>query len=557
MNIITDKYSNASVKFATNGICASSQYLASQVGIDILKKGGNAADASVAMAAILNLTQPCSTGIGGDCFVLYYCNKKKKVFGLNGSGRSPQSLDIELCKERGFTESIPFSSALSVTVPGAAAAWVDTIERFGSGSLKLKDLLQPAIEYAENGVCIQPMTSHWWNLRSDQLEVSKNKGELLNSDGNPPGPGEVFKNVNLANTFRLLGENGKDGFYKGFVAEAIVEVLKELGGVMTMDDLARHYSTFDEPISINYRGYDIVELPPNGQGITALLALNILEGFDIGSMDPKSPEYIHLIIESLRLGFSDSRKYVSDPIFRDIPLQKLLSKEYGKSRRKIINLEKSNESIQHGYPDQESNTVYLSVVDKDGNACSFINSNYKSFGTGIIPKGCGFTLQNRGCNFSLDPTHFNSLERNKRPYHTIIPSMILKNGELYASFGIMGEYMQPQAHVQVVCNLIDHKMDPQTAIDWPRVLIENVDECVKHHTKGNIALEEGFSQDTIDKLIHNYQHHNIRISPLKSHQRMVFGNGQIILKLTSSSNNTKMVLCAGSDSRCDGTASIY
>ncbi|EGG15453.1 hypothetical protein DFA_10291 [Cavenderia fasciculata] len=542
-----DDYSSRSPLYATNGVCSSSQPLASQVGIDILKRGGNAADAAVAMAAVMNLTQPCSTGIGGDCFMIYYDAKTKEIHGMNGSGRAPEALTLQLVKEKGITgDCLPPYSALTVTVPGAAAAWCDTIEKFGSGKLTMTDILTPAIEYCELGVPIQSKTSMWWEASMDQLMTGPHSSELL-INGQPPKPGQIFKNPNLAKTFKLLASKGKDGFYKGEIANEIVKVIKELGGVLSLKDLENHKTTFDKPIHINYRGYDIFEIPPNGQGITALLALNLLEEYKLSEMNPYSKEHLHLLIESLRISFSDTRYYVADPAFYDAPLDKMLSKEYARERRKLVDKEKCNKNVEKGYPANSSNTIYLTAVDRDGNACSFINSNYMSFGTGIIPKGCGFTLQNRGANFSLDPSHPNSLQPNKRPYHTIIPGMILKDGQLFASFGSMGGFIQPQSHVQLIVNLIDHKMDPQAAINFPKFMISDGE------SNGRIIFEDGHQEENIKGL--EKMGHNVQLGPVKGHDRRIFGNGQIIVQLTDENQNR--IYCSGTDNRCDGISSIY
>eukprot|EP01133_Synstelium_polycarpum_P009171 gene9171-10762_t len=479
---------------------------------------------------------------------MYFNEETKELKGINGSGRAPAGMTIERLRESGITDCQKLeASALSVTVPGTAAAWCDTVESFGSGSLTLSDILQPAIQYCDSGVVIQPKTAKWWLLDSYQLSRSPNGGELL-IDGKPPKAGSIFRNHNLGKSLRLLAEHGKDGFYKGHVADAIVKVLADLGGVMTNKDLESHTSTFESPISVNYRGYDVYEMPPNGQGLTALLALNILEGYELNKMDPFSAEYIHLVIESMRLAFSDTRYYVTDPTFHNVPIKELLSKEYAEQRRMLIDQSSANKSIAKGYPVNSSNTVYLSVADRHGNACSFINSNYTGFGSGIIPKGCGFTLQNRGANFSLEEGHPNSLVPGKRPYHTIIPGMILKDGHLFASFGVMGAWIQAQAHVQVVTNLIDHLMNPQEALSHPRYMIEGG----VHH--GELVFEQGHRKETVEQL--KSMGHNITSTDtITGDGRKIFGNGQVIIR--SPVGSSDIVLCAGSDNRCDGAALSY
>jgi gamma-glutamyltranspeptidase/glutathione hydrolase len=521
-----------------------SQPIASEIGMRILKQGGNCADAAIAIAAALNVTEPTSTGIGGDCFCLYYDSKDGSVKGLNGSGRAPSALTLERLHSMGFNETNPWSpfSALTVTVPGAAAGWCDTIENFGSGNLTLAQILEPAIQLAEQGFPVSQLTSRLWANGLAQLQQTENANELL-LNGKAPNAGELMKNSTLANTFKLLAAHGKKGFYEGPVAQAIVDVVHSLGGLLTLEDLKAHESTIDTPISVNYRGVDIYELPPNGQGLTALLALNILNGFDISSYKYHSPEHLHLLVEALRLAFADTRWYVTDPKFSNIPIKELLSPEYAAERRKLFDASRSNPKIEHGYPGiTKSSTVYFCVVDGTGSACSFINSNYMGFGTGIIPKGCGFTLQNRGHNFSLNPDHPNVVAPNKRPYHTIIPGMAVKDGKLFCPFGVMGGFMQPQGHVQVISNMIDFGMDPQQALDSPRFCIEGGDAL-----GGTLLIEEGIDPEavtTLQKLGHN---HAVLVRGWND--RSVFGRGQIIRRDTVTG-----VLAAGCDPRSDGQA---
>ncbi len=527
--------SRRSEVFATGGMVASSQPLATAAGLKILEKGGNAADAAVATAAALNVTEPTSTGIGGDAFALFFDNNKKKVEGINGSGRSPKALSLEKLHEMGITKLNPFS-VHTITVPGAAACWVDTIERWGT--MEMKEILEPAIQLAENGFPVAPLTARAWARGANNQLTGPNAEELL-LNGRAPKAGEIMKNPNLANTFRELAENGKDGFYKGRIAEAIVERIQQEGGLMELEDLESHRSTFDNPISVNYRGVDVYEIPPNGQGITALIGLNILENIEISQFEHNSTKHLHVLIEAMRLAFADTRWYVADPEVVEVPIKELISKEYAKQRAGLIDMEKAQASIEKGTPVTSSDTVYFSVVDKDGNACSFINSNYMGFGTGKVPKGTGFTLQNRGHNFSLNPNHPNALAPNKRPYHTIIPGMALKDGELYASFGVMGGFMQPQGHVQVISNMVDFGMGAQEALDAPRF-------CIMDGTaNGVIALEQGIDLETMANLAS--MGHPIR--PMVGFSRAIFGRGQIIRR-----NPETGVLEGGSDPRADGLA---
>ncbi len=526
--------SRRSVVYSRRGMVASSQPLASETGLRILQNGGNAADAAVAIAATLNVTEPTSTGLGGDAFCLFWDNKHKTVSGINGSGRAPKELSLDKLHKLGITDSLPSFSPHTVTVPGAADAWIETINRFGT--MDLSDVLTPAIELAEDGFPIAPITSFFWQRGVKQLNNGPHADELL-INGRAPKPGEIMKNPFLANTFRELIEHGRAGFYEGRIAEAIVNLLNSLGGLMTLDDLKNHHSTFDKPISVTYRGVDIYEIPPNGQGITALIALNILEGFDFSDINHLSSDYFHLLIETMRIAFADSRWYVADPTLVNVPINELLSKEYAKERRKLINFSYRNKEIKKGNPVTSSDTVYFCVVDGDGNACSFINSNYMGFGTGLIPKDCGFTLQNRGANFSLNPDHPNVIAPNKRPYHTIIPGMAIKDKELYAPFGVMGGFMQPQGHVQVLVNMIDYNLDPQESLNIPRFCI------MDGNTEGKVALEKGISIDVMANLAQ--RGHDI--IPVSGWARAIFGRGQIIKRDPETG-----VLAGGTDPRADG-----
>ena len=531
-------HSRRSPVYSRNGIVATSQPLATAAGIEILAKGGNAADAAVAAGAALNVTEPTSTGIGGDMFALYYSAHTKQVIALNGSGRAPAALTLDRLRKDGFSVELPPFHAHTVTVPGACAGWFDLIERHGS--LPMAEILTPAIRLASEGFPVAPITSYSWQRGAQNQLRSAPNGHELTIDGRAPKPGEIFRNPNLARTFESVASGGRDAFYQGVIAEAIVSVIQEAGGCMSTEDLAFHTSTWEEPISITYRGLRVYECPPNGQGITALIALNILEGFDLSSFDFLSTERLHLMIESMRLAFADSRWYVADPTFSSAPMKELLSKEYATERRTLIDKNYATIDPKRGTPVNASNTVYLSVVDKFGNACSFINSNYWGFGTGIVPKGFGFTLQNRGHNFSLDPTHPNRLEPRKRPYHTIIPAMVTReDGSLYASYGVMGGFMQPQGHVQVLSALVDHGLDPQSALDQPRFCID-VEE-----SGGRVALEEGIPANIISDL----EKMGHPVYGVTGYDRSLFGRGQVILR-----DSETGVLSAGSDPRADGCA---
>ncbi|MEW5872683.1 MAG: gamma-glutamyltransferase family protein [Chloroflexota bacterium] len=537
--------SHRSPVFSKRGIVAASQPLAVAAGLEILAQGGNAADAAVATAAALNVTEPTSTGLGGDCFALYYQAASRQVSALNGSGRAPAALTLERLRREGFGEALPPYHAYTVTVPGACAGWCDLVERFGS--LPLGRSLAPATRLAQEGFPVAPLTAQFWQRGAQaQLRTALGGGELT-IDGRGPRPGEIFRNPGLARTLRTISEGGKSAFYQGEIAEAIARTVQAAGGCMTVADLAAHHSTWEPAIHTDYRGVRIWECPPNGQGLTALLALNILEGFDLQALAPLSAARLHLEIEALRLAFADTRWYVADPAFAPAPLHALLSKEYAAGRRSLIDPGRAQPGQLRGEPAAGSDTVYFSVVDEQGNACSFINSNYMGFGTGIVPAGWGFSLQNRGHNFSLQPGHPNALAPGKRPYHTIIPALAtrpaLDGGEnLYACFGVMGGFMQPQGHLQVVTTLVDDGLDPQAALDRPRF-------CIQDGTAGGaVALEEGIPVDVMSSL--SEMGHTVE--PVSGLRRALFGRGQVILREAETG-----VLWGGSDPRADGCAMTY
>lgn len=530
--------SRRSPVYAMRGMVASSQPLASQAGLSILMQGGNAADAAVAAAAALNVTEPTSTGLGGDCFALFYNASTGEVTALNGSGRAPSGLTLELLCEQGFGEELPPFHAHTITVPGACAGWCDLIDRHGT--LDMADILAPAIRLAEEGFPVSPLTAYFWERGAKRQLINSPGGRELMIDGRGPRAGEIMRNPTLGNTFRVIAEGGKAAFYRGEIGEKIAATVQAFGGVMTVDDLAAHTSTWEAPISTVFGGVRVYECPPNGQGLTALIALNILSCFDLPA-DPLSAERLHLVIEALRLAFADTRWYVADPAFFDIPLQELLSAEYARQRAALIKPDQAAPDLARGTPVARSDTVYFSVVDGQGNACSFINSNYMGFGTGIVPEGTGFSLQNRGHNFSLDPAHPNALAPGKRPYHTIISGMSTResDGSLYASFGVMGGFMQPQGHMQVITGLVADTLDPQEVLDRPRVCIED------GTSGGRVALEEGISVRVMAQLAE--MGHQVR--PVSGYGRALFGRGQVITRDPDSG-----VLCGGSDPRADGCA---
>jgi len=531
-----DHFSHRSPIYSRKGMVASSQPLATAIGLDILRSGGNAASASIAVAAALNVTEPTSTGIGGDVFILYYSAIEKKVVALNGSGRAPGNLTLDLVKSK-FPESLPALHPYTITVPGACAAWVDFNEKYGNR--KLRQLLEPAIQLAEIGFPVSPITSYFWQRSAQSLLNRSINGTELLINGEAPLPGQIFRNPGLGRTFQLIADYGKEEFYQGKIAQSIVNVISQSGGCMSLSDLSEHTSTWETPISVDYFGNRIWECPPNGQGLAALIALNILKILDLEQYHPLSAERLHLEIEAMRLAFSDAWYYIADPKTSPAPLDHLLSSDYAYQRSLLIKKNKIIENISHGSPPSTSDTVYFCVTDNDGNACSFINSNYMGFGTGIVPTGYGFSLQNRGHNFNLDPRHPNCLSPRKRPYHTIIPAMVTdpNDNSLIGPFGVMGGFMQPQGHVQVAISMFTDFFDPQKTLDLPRFCIE------PDQTPTMVAIESGFEDEILHKL-ENIGHHVRKVSGM---ERAIFGRGQIILK-----DKITGVYIGGSDIRADG-----
>jgi gamma-glutamyltranspeptidase / glutathione hydrolase len=534
--------SHRSTVYGLHGMVAASQPLAVAAGLAVFQEGGNAADAALATAAALNVTEPGLNGLGGDAFALYYDHHTNQVSALNGSGRAPAALSLERLQREGFGDELPPLHPYTITVPGACAAWFDLNERFGK--LGMDEILAPALRLAEEGFPAAPMTAHLWQRGAEKLLCNAINGHELTIGGRGPQPGEIFRNPGMARTLRTLIEGGKDAYYQGPIARAIVDVIHRAGGCMTEADLAAHTSTWDSPISVPYRDIRVWECPPNGQGLTALLALNILEGFELAGMAPLSAQRLHLSIEALRLAFADARHFIADPAFANLPLQELLSKDYAARRRELIDPARAMQQVKHGSPHASSDTVYFSVVDGEGSACSFINSNYMGFGTGIVPSGWGFSLQNRGANFSLQPDHFNALAPGKRPYHTIIPAMATHKDDdsLYACFGVMGGFMQPQGHVQVLLALVDDQEDPQAALDRPRFLID------AEGRSGMVKLEQGLPAETMAAL----EGMGHPVQAISGIERTIFGRGQIIQR-----DRDTGVLRAGSDPRADGLAMTW
>ncbi|CDR99553.1 related to lincomycin-condensing protein lmbA [Sporisorium scitamineum] len=563
--------SRRSTVLSTKGVVASSQPLASSAGIEILNAGGNAADAAVAVAAALNVTEPCNTGIGGDAFCLFYDAEKRSVRAFNGSGRAPQAMTLDVLREKGIDGvEIPGNSIHSVTVPGAAAAWIDTVEKLGSGKLTMQDILAPAIRLAEQGYPVHESTAYLWG-RSEKLikAASPNADEML-YEGRAPRTGELMRMPTLARTFRELATKGKEGFYTGRVAEAIVDLVRSQGGVLSLDDLKDHLERGTEqvtPIQYTYnhpasagdldgkQGVTMYECPPNGQGLTTLVALGILDELqnqgkvgDLAKIEHNSVEYLHALIEALRLAFADTRYHVSDPHHSEHDAASLLlNPTYLASRAQQFDPTKASVDLEKGSPVNTCDTVYFSVTDQYGNACSFINSNYAGFGTGAVPQACGFTLQNRGAGFTLSAGHPNCVAPRKRPYHTIIPAMATRGDELFLSFGVMGGFMQPQGQVQVLMNILHHGFSVQDALDAPRFCI-GAGMAGPEGATSEVYFEQGVGQDVVDGL--KRMGHKVKV--VEGWARFQFGRGQVIQKVMNEKG--KLVWAAGSDPRADGQA---
>jgi gamma-glutamyltranspeptidase / glutathione hydrolase len=475
------------------------QPLATQAALDILKKGGNAIDAAIAANAVLGVVEPTGAGIGGDLFAMIWSADKGKLYGLNGSGRSPRSLKLNYFLDNGY-EFIPSYGPLPVSVPGCVDAWYEIHDMFGR--LPMKDILQPAISYAREGFPVTEVIAYYLEKGTNTLKEYPNIKEVYMPGGKAPSKGEIFKNPLLANTLEKIVKGGRNEFYRGTIARQIDAFMKKQGGFLSFDDLSRHHSEWVEPVSTNYRGYEVWELPPNSQGIAALQMLNILEGYDIAAMGFGSAEYIHLFTEAKKLAFEDRARYYADPLFQSVPVAQLISKKYAAVQRKLIDPQKAAKVVNSGMI-EAGNTVYLTVADKYGNIVSLIQSNYRGMGSGMCPTGLGFVLQDRGEMFSLEKGHANVYAPGKRPFQTIIPAFITKDKKPWISFGVMGGDMQPQGHVQIVVNLIDFKMNLQEAGDAPRMHHTGSSEPTgQQMTDGGVLLlESGFRTEVIQKLM--------------------------------------------------------
>ena len=530
---------------AQNGMAATSHPLSTQVALDVLKAGGNAIDAAIAANAMEGVVEPHVNGIGGDLFAIVWDAKTKKLYGLNGSGRSPKSLTLAEFKKRGL-RYIPSTGPLPVSVPGCVDAWFELHKKFGS--MPMSKVLEKAVSYARNGFPVHG------EFASALTRVQANYGKYPNVDkhyypnGKVAGEGDIFKNPNLGNTLERLGKEGRDIFYKGDMAKTMDAFMKKNGGFLSYEDLASHTSTWIDPVSVNYRGYDVWELPPNGQGIAALQMLNILEGYDFSKIKVGSAEHIHLFTEAKKLVFEDRAKYYADMDFAKIPVKSLISKEYAAERRKLINPNRASRHFDAGNPAlKDGDTIYLTVADKDGNMVSLIQSNYRGFGSGMMPDGLGFMFQDRGEMYSLNEGENNTYAPGKRPFHTIIPAFMTKDGQPIMSFGVMGGAYQPMGHTQIVMNVVDFGMNVQEAGDFPRINHEGSSEPtgeIMEPTGGMITLESGYPYEIIRELLQ------------KGHQvgylNGIYGGYQCIRY-----DPIRKVYFGGTESRKDGQAAGY
>ncbi len=523
-----------SVVMACNGMVATSQPLATEAGVAILKQGGNALDAAIATALTLDVVEPMSTGIGGDAFFLYRWAADGKIYGVNGSGRCPQRLTLDGLRQHGI-QGIPQRGWGSVSVPGAIDAFVEVQRRHGK--LTFADVLAPAIEYATSGFPVSEVIAAQWQEAVPLLAHFPASAQTYLVDGKAPQAGDVHRQPNLARTLRLLADEGKDAFYRGDIAHRIVKYAQETGGYFTLEDFAAHQTEWVEPLQTDYRGYSVLELPPNGQGITALMALNVLEGYDLRAMDYGSAAYYHVLMEATKQAFADRSRYIADPAYARVPVAGLLSKEYAAARRREMTLDCASDYAP-GDPTAFGNTVYVTCVDKERNVVSLIHSLFMGFGSGVVAGDTGICLHNRGAGFVADPHHPNALAPGKRPFHTIIPAMVLKDGQPWLSYGVMGGDMQPQGHVQVALNMIDFDMNIQEALEAPRYRILG---------GRHVALERAIPHAVRERLA-SMGHMLVPYGDAS----ISYGGGQGILI-----DAPRGVLQGGSDYRKDGCAMGY
>ncbi len=538
--IIGSDFVSRSEIISTNGMAATSHPLATQTAIEVLQRGGNAIDAAIAANAVLGLMEPTGCGIGGDLFAIIWSADDNKLYGLNSSGPAPKNISIDKLLAKNL-EQIPPYGPLPVTVPGAVAGWKELHNKFGS--LPFENLFQEAIDYSENGFPITEVVAYYLDLSAERFSSYPNFKEVWMPKGKTPSKGDVFKNPQLASTYKKIAITGGKDFYEGEIANEIVRFINEQGGYFSLDDLKNYSPEWIEPVSTNYRGYEVWELPPNGQGIAALQILNILENYDIQKLGFGSAEYIHLFTEAKKVVYEDRAKYYADQNFSNVPVSELISKEYAKSRMRLIDLKNASKSFNPGNL-EDGDTIYLTVSDKYGNMVSLIQSNYRGMGSGMVPNNLGFMLQDRGEMFSLDKNHKNSLVGGKRPFHTIIPAFITKDNKPFVSFGLMGGAMQPQGHAQIVINIVDFKMNLQEAGDAPRIRHVGSSQPTgeKMLDGGYLSLEKGISEEEINKLKklgHKFQYD---LGGFGGYQAIMLKDG---------------VYYGASDSRKDGQASGY
>ncbi|MDA7828418.1 gamma-glutamyltransferase [Gammaproteobacteria bacterium] len=535
-----EEFTSRSEVIAKNGMVATSHPLASQIGLQILKDGGNAIDAAIAANVALGLMEPTGNGIGGDLFVILWDAKTKKLYGLNASGPSPQSISIEFFTANKL-EKIPSYGPLPVSVPGAVDGWIKLHERFGK--LPFEELFKPTIDYANNGFPLTETIAYYLELSSQRFKTYPNFKNIWMPDGIYLKKGDVFKNPKLASTLGDIATSKRSSFYEGDMAKIMSDFVISQGGFLSTNDLAQYHAEWVEPVSTNYRGYDVWELPPNGQGIAALQILNLLERYNINKMGLFSSEYIHHFVEAKKLAFADRAKYYADPDFNDIDIHYLISKEYADLRAKHINPLKSSISVNAGSL-KDGDTIYLTTADKEGNMVSLIQSNYRGMGSGMVPPGLGFMIQNRGELFSLDKDHANSLVGGKRPFHTIIPAFITKDNKPFISFGVMGGATQPQAHAQIAINIIDFNLNLQEAGDAPRIVHTGSSQPTGETmvNGGSLSLEKAFTETIIEEL--KTKGHIINYQP------GIFGGYQAIMLKGG-------VFYGASESRKDGHAVGY
>ena len=535
-----ENFTSRSEVIAAHGMVASSHPLATQIGLGILKQGGSAVDAAIAVNVALGLMEPTGNGIGGDLFAIVWDAKTKKLYGLNASGPAPKKLSLEYFQNNNLSE-YPEFGPLPVTVPGAVAGWSELHNKFGK--LPIKSLFKPTIEYAKNGFPVTETIAYYFESNKQRFKDYPNFKEVWMANGDVPKTGEIFKNPALGRTLEILSEKGLDQFYTGNIAKITAGFIQEQGGFLSYEDLKSFQPEWVEPISTNYRGYDVWELPPNTQGLATLQILNILESFNLAEHGLYSSEYIHLFIEAKKLAFADRAKFYSDPRFAELPIETLLSKDYATKRREKINLKKAALVDASGLP-EHGDTVYLTTADQDGNMVSLIQSNYSGMGSGMTPPDLGFMLQNRGTLFSLDPKHLNVVAGGKRSFHTIIPAFVTKDGDPYISFGVMGGATQPQAQAQVLINIIDFGMNLQEAGDAPRIVHSGSSQPSGSRMKngGTVSLESAFDEKIRKELVE--MGHTLK------YEKGSFGGYQAIMKKNG-------VYYGASESRKDGQAAGY